>query len=395
MEVLYPRCCGLDVPKERVTACRLLTVPDGRATQEVRTFRTLTDELLRLGDWLAEPGVAQVAMESTGVSWQPVCNLLEDRFALLLVNAAHGKAGPGRATDVRDAGWLADLLRHGLLRAGFVPDRPQRERRERTRDRTSLVRARAAEANRLRQTLEGANVKRGDVASDVLGVSGRAMQRPGGTRLAAGEPDPAARADLARGKLREKPPQLERALAGRVGAPPRFLLGQRLAPLAFLDDRIAQVEAAIAARRRPFADAAARLTTIPGVGRTAAESLLAELGTDLGRFPPAGPLASWAGGARAATRAPARPGEEGRDRGRAQHPRHRRPPTDGGDGLRGPGRHLLRRARPRPGAAPAGAAPRGPGRPRLPPASRRRLTVHPRFSEQPARSRLRDGVRWI
>src|SRR4051794_28515405 len=188
MDVVYPRCCGLDLHKRSVTACRLVPGAGGQPVTEIRTFATMTADLLALADWLEEGGVTHVAMESTGVYWKPVWNLLEDRFTLLLVNAAHVKVVPGRKRDVGDAQWLADLLRHGLLRPSFVPDRPARELRELTRYRSALVRDRSAEVNRLQQTLEGANIKLSSVVSEVTGVSARAMLR----ELVAGSEDAAA-----------------------------------------------------------------------------------------------------------------------------------------------------------------------------------------------------------
>jgi transposase len=259
--------------------------------QEVRSFGTMTDDLLHLADWLATNGVTHVAMESTGVYWKPVWNLLEDRFTLLLVNARHVKAVPGRKTDAKDCEWLADLLRHGLLRGSFVPDRPQRELRELTRYRTSLVQERSAEVNRLQKTLEGANIKLGDVATDIMGLSRRQML----AALAGGETDAAAMAQLAQGRLRDKLPELERALAGRVGPHQRFLLARQRAHIDFLDAAIAEVSAEIAARLRPCDAELVRLATIPGVGRRTAEVLVAEIGTDMRRFPSAAHLASWAG----------------------------------------------------------------------------------------------------
>ena len=291
MEVIYPRCCGLDIHKQQITACRIVPGEDGQPAKVVRTFGTMTADLLALADWLGAAGVTHVAMESTGVYWQPIYNLLEDQFTLLLVNARHIKAVPGRKTDVRDCEWLADLLRHGLLRPSFVPDRPQRELRELTRYRTSLVQERTAEVNRLQKTLEGANIKLGSVATNVLGVSGRQMVEG----LIAGEADAAALADLAQGKLRAKRPELERALTGRVGPHQRFLLARQLAHLDFLDEQIAQVSAEIGERLRPFTAQMARLETIPGVGRRTAEVLVAEIGPDMSRFPSAAHLASWAG----------------------------------------------------------------------------------------------------
>lgn len=291
MDVLYPRCCGVDVHKASVVACRLLSRETGTPDKEVQTFGTTTAEILRLADWLSAAGVTHVAMESTGVYWKPLWNLLEGDFALLLANAHHVKAVPGRKTDVRDAEWLADLLRHGLLSPSFVPDRPERELRELTRYRTQLVRERAAERNRVQKTLEGANIKLGNVASDVLGVSGRAILRA----IIAGTTDPAALADLAQGRLRERIPALTEALQGKISAHQRFLLAAHLAHIDFLDQQIAQLGTEIAERLHPFEEELARLTTIPGVGRTVAEVILAEIGTDMGRFPSAAHLASWAG----------------------------------------------------------------------------------------------------
>jgi transposase len=292
MEVIYPRCAGLDVHKRTVVACALTPGASAAPVKEVRTFSTMTDDLLRLADWLGEQGVTHVALEATGVYWRPIWNVLEGAgLTLLLVNPAHIRAGPGRKTDVRDAEWLADLLRHGLVRGSFVPEQPQRELREVTRYRMALVGERSAEVNRLQQTLEGANVKLAAVATDVMGKSGREIL----AALVAGSADPAALAQLARGKLRAKLPELERALHGRVGAHHRFLLAQQLAHIDALDETIAQVSAEIAARLRPVEALLARLDTIPGVGRATAEALVAEVGVTVERFPTAHHLASWAG----------------------------------------------------------------------------------------------------
>jgi transposase len=291
MDVVYPRCCGLDVHKQSVVACLVTPGKGGQPAKEIRTFGTMTADLLTLGDWLAAAGCTHVAMESTGVYWQPIYNLLEDSFELLLANARHIKAVPGRKTDVKDCEWIADLLRHGLLKPSFVPDRAQRELRELTRYRTSLVRERTAEVNRLQKTLEGANIKLASVASDIMGRSAREMLAV----LVAGTADPAAIAQLARRRLREKIPELERALTGRLGAHQRFLLARQLAHIDFLDEAIAQVSAEVAERLRPWQDAVERLDGIPGVGRRTAEVILAEVGTDMARFPTAGHLASWAG----------------------------------------------------------------------------------------------------
>jgi transposase len=291
MEVLYPRCCGLDVHKREVVACVVSTELEGTVRKEVRAFGTMTPDILALSDWLAAQEVSHVAMERTGVYWKPIWNLLEDRFALLLVNARHVKAVPGRKTDVRDGEWLAELLRHGLLTGSFVPERPQRELRELTRYRTSLIRERTAAANRLQKTLEGANVKLASVATDILGKSGRQIL----AALVAGETDGMVLAQLAQGRLREKIPQLERALVGGVGEHQCFLVAEQLAHIDYLDEAIARVSAEIAARLHPEDDAIARLDTIPGVGRAVAEAVVAEIGADPSRFPSARHLASWAG----------------------------------------------------------------------------------------------------
>lgn len=291
MEAVHERCAGLDVHKRTVVACTIVPGSGQQVTKEVRTFETTTDALEALADWLAAAGCTHVAMESTGVYWQPVWNLLEDRFTLLLVNARHVKAVPGRKTDVRDCEWLADLLRHGLLKPSFVPERAQRELRELVRYRTSLVRERSDAVNRLQKTLEGANIKLGDVASNVVGASGRAML----TALVAGTADPAVVADLARGRLREKIPQLQRALAGQFGPHQRFLVGQQLAHIDSLDGLLEQLDQEVAERSRPFEAAIVQLDTIPGIARRTAEVLVAEIGVDMTVFPSAGHLASWAG----------------------------------------------------------------------------------------------------
>ena len=291
MDVVYERWCGLDVHKKTVVACLIAPGPGGGPTPEVRTFGTMTDDLLALGDWLAEAGCTPVAMESTGVYWKPVWNLLEGQFELLLVNAQRIKAVPGRKTDVQDSEWIADLLRHGLLRPRFVPDREQRELRELTRYRASLVRERSREVNRLQETLEGANIKPAAVATDILGKSGHAIL----VELVSGTTDAAAMAGLARGELRTKLPELERALVGRFGAHQRFLVAQHLGHIDYLDEAIAALSAQIAERLRPFDDQLERPDAIPGVGRYTAEVIVAEIGTDLSRFPTDRHLASWAG----------------------------------------------------------------------------------------------------
>lgn len=292
MDIVYPRCCGLDIHKKTVVACVIVPGADGQPRKAVRTVGTMTADLLELSDWLSAHGVTHAAMESTGPYWKPIWNVLEGSLTLVLANAHHIKAVPGRKTDVKDAEWIADLLRHGLIQGSFVPDRDGRELRELTRYRTTLVQERTTVLNRLQKTLEGANIKLAAVASDILGKSGRQMLEA----LVAGETDAAALAQLAKGRLQQKRPALEQALTGRMAAHQRFLVAQQLAHIDFLDEAITRASTEIAARLRSGERAALdRLDTIPGVGRRTAEVLLAEIGADVTRFPTAGHLASWAG----------------------------------------------------------------------------------------------------
>lgn len=291
MAVVYPQCCGLDIHKKTVVAC-LITSPQGpEPVKDIRTFRTMTADLLALADWLQEAGCTHVAMESTGVYWRPVYNLLEGQCELLVVNAQHIKAVPGRKTDVKDAAWIAELLRHGLLRGSFIPSKPQRQLRELTRYRSTLVQDRARTLNRLQAVLEDANLKLASVVTDIYGVSARAML----AALLAGERDVEVLADLARGRLRTKRAQLKEALEGRVTAHHSFLLTEHLSTLEYLDEAIARVSGEIAQRLTADQEAIALLDTIPGVGQRAAEILVAEVGTDMSRLPSAKHLASWAG----------------------------------------------------------------------------------------------------
>jgi transposase len=286
MQVVHERCCGLDVHKRTVVACVLTG-----AGRQIRTFSTLTEELLALADWLVDQGVTHVAMESSGVYWQPVYNLLEGTgLEVLVVNAQHIKAVPGRKTDVKDAEWIADLLRHGLVRGSVIRDRPQRELRELVRYRRSLIQQRSQVINRMQKVLEGANVKLSSVVTDITGVSGRAMLEA----LVAGTEAPEALAALARGSLQKKRPQLVAALRGSMGSHQRLLLGSQLRHLEFLEGEIDGLSAEIAERLRPCEAALEQLDTIPGVGRRGAEALLAEIGPDVSRFPTAAHLASWA-----------------------------------------------------------------------------------------------------
>jgi transposase len=290
MDPLYPHAAGLDVHKDSVVACVRHQGP-GPVRQTVRTFATHTAALQELADWLADEAVSHVALESTGVYWKPVFNLLEGRFDVLLVNARHIKQVPGRKTDVKDCVWIARLLQHGLLRPSFVPPAAQRELRDLTRQRAQLTAQKAAVANRIQKVLEDANIKLAGVATDVLGKSGRAMLEA----LVAGETDPAKLADLARRRLREKLPQLRRALAGRVTEHHRFLLRLHLDQLQQLEGLIERLAERLGEKMAPFAVAVGRLTTIPGISRQVAEVVVAEVGVDMGRFATAGQLASWAG----------------------------------------------------------------------------------------------------
>jgi transposase len=291
LDLIHTRCAGLDVHKKTVVACIRRLGPDGAIDSQVRTYRTMTADLIALADWLDAEGVTHVAMESTGVYWKPVFHLLEGRFEVLLVNAHRIKNVPGRKTDVKDAEWIAQLLQYGLLEASFIPPPPIRELRDLTRQRAQLVRERAGMVNRIQKVLEYANIKLASVATDVLGASGRAML----AALAAGGDDPAALAALARGRLRGKTPELNRALRGLVTDHHRFLLRTLLRQVEQTEGLIAEYTARIEAVSLPFAEPAGRIESIPGVGARAAEAIVAEIGTDMTRFPTAGHLASWAG----------------------------------------------------------------------------------------------------
>ena len=291
MEVIVERAAALDVHKAQVTAC--VRLPSGRdaRTQEVAEFATTVRGLLTLHDWLSAHRVTAVAMEATGVYWKPVWAILEEDFELLLVNARHVKQVPGRKTDVSDAAWLCQLLEAGLLKASFVPPQPIRVLRNLTRYRKAQVRERQREANRLHKVLEDTGIKLDCVASDILGVSGRAMLEA----LVAGTTDPELLADLARGRLRAKLPALREALEGRFSAQHALLVGAILAHLDFLDEQIERLSEAIGEALAPFAAAVELLCSIPGVRQRSAENVLAEIGLDMSRFPSAAHLASWAG----------------------------------------------------------------------------------------------------
>ncbi len=292
MDISYERCAGLDVHKQSVVACRIAPKPGGGWDKVVRTFGTMSDDLARLKAWLEEGQVTHVALESTGVYWKPIFNILEDGIEVILVNAKHIKQVPGRKTDVKDAQWIAELLQHGLLKASFIPERAQRELREFVRYRIHLVDERAREVNRVQKVLEDANLKLGSVATDVLGVSGRAMIEG----IIAGQEDPAVLAQLAKARMRPKIAELQRALSGRVWDSHRLLLQLHLEHIDDLDAKIARLDEEIEQRLPRFdqADLLARLDEITGVGRHVAQVIVAEVGVDMSRFVNADHLASWA-----------------------------------------------------------------------------------------------------
>ena len=314
MRIIYERVAGLDVHKKTVVACRMRVTEQQRLEWERETFGTTSGELLLLHDWLSEWDCEQVVMESTGDYWKPVYNLLEGDFELLLVNAQHVKKVPGRKTDATDAEWLAELMLHGLLKASFIPAKPQRVLRELTRYRSTLVRERARVVNRVEKLLESTNIKLSSVVSDVMGVSARAMLE----ELAAGSADPKALAELAKGRLRNKMKELEAALTGVVAEHQRFILAKQLAHIDFLDDQIEELSLEIGRQLERMSqpppdtsgqstcaddndeplnwtDAVALLDTMPGVDVRIAEVMLAEMGLDMSQFPTAKDLVSWAG----------------------------------------------------------------------------------------------------
>lgn len=290
MEVLYPRCAGLDVHQQTVVACARITT-EGGVAQHVETFETTTQGLERLRDWLVGHGCTHVAMESTGVYWKPVWHVLEGTFALVLAHAAHIRNVPGRKSDVSDAMWIADLLAHGLIRGSFVPPTPVQELRDLTRTRKQLVREIAQHTQRLQKTLEDANIKITGVISDILGSSGRALLQA----LIAGDTDPERLVEFTTGRLKAPRATLVEALRGRVRPHHRFLLKLHLDQIEALQGAVREVEARLAESGEPYRAAVALLDTIPGVNETAAYVILGEIGLDMARFPTAAHLISWAG----------------------------------------------------------------------------------------------------
>lgn len=291
MENICGCCAGLDVHRDSVEACVRRIEPSGGLHQETRRWETMTRDILLMADWMATQGVTQVAMESTGVYWKPIYNILENRFTVLLVNAQHLKRVPGRKTDIRDCQWIAQLLQHGLLKASFIPPRPQRELRDLTRHRTQLVEERTRTVNRIQKVLEDANIKLAAVAADITGVSGRAMLHA----LIDGEEDPTRLADLAQRRLRGKIPELEKALHGHITEHHRFLLRLLGKELDQQDVLIAELQARIEEVTRPFSAEIERLDAVPGVDRHVIHVVLAEVGMDMRPFPTHQHVAAWAG----------------------------------------------------------------------------------------------------
>lgn len=291
METLRQRCAGLDVHKDTVVACARVVSEDGTVHQEVETFSTMTSGLLALSDWLAERGITAVVMEATGVYWKPVWHVLDEDFELTLANAVHVRNVPGRKTDVNDATWLADLHAHGLVRASFVPPTRVQELRTLLRTRKQLVREKGQHVQRIQKTLEDANLKIASVASNIVGVSGRAILKA----LIAGETDPEKLADVTQGRLKSGRSRIIESLRGNVTDSHRFLLKTHLGMIEAIEAAIAEIEMQAGAALEPFRHKAELLTTIPGVSALAAQTIVAEIGIDMSRFPTVGHLISWAG----------------------------------------------------------------------------------------------------
>lgn len=291
MEVLHPHCAGLDVHKDTVVSC-VRHMVNGKVRTEVKTFKTTTQELMALSDWLSAEGVTHIGMEATGVYWKPVWHILSDgEFELVLANAAHVKNVPGRKTDVNDATWLADLMAHGLIRPSFVPDEPTQQMRNLLRTRKQFVRERSSHVQRIQKTLEDANIKLDSVVTDILGLSGRRILEA----LIAGQTTPQALATLAHRRIHATPAELEASLRGRVTAHHRFMLKLHLDQVDAVDAAIARIDKEVDGNVEPFRAAIKMLSTIPGISTLSAEVIVAEIGIDMSRFETAGHLISWAG----------------------------------------------------------------------------------------------------
>ncbi len=288
MQVVYRHCAGLDVHKKTVVAC--VITPNGQKgwQKEIRTFSTMTKDLLNLSDWLVSKNCTHVAMESTGEYWRPVFNILEGNFEVMLVNARHIKAVPGRKTDIKDSQWIAELLQHGLLRASFIPPIEQRDLRDLTRHRRNFIRERVNLINRVQKVLESANIKLASVVSDITGVSSKAMLKA----LVEGNNTPELMAQLARGKMKQKHDLLVEALEGRVRSHQQFILSQLLSQIEHLEKTIELFDHKIEEYCQPFEKAVELVDTIPGIARRTAEILVSEIGTDMSRFPSAEHLAA-------------------------------------------------------------------------------------------------------
>lgn len=291
MDVMYRCVSGLDVHKKTVVACRRRLLEDGQVAKEVKTFATTTSGLLALLAWLREWQVSHVAMESTGVYWKPIWNILEGHLELLLVNARHLKTVPGRKTDVKDCEWIAQLMQYGLLKASFVPSPDVRQWRDLTRHRTKLVDQHTSVVNRIHKVLEDGNIKLSTVISDIMGVSGRRMLRA----LASGESDPEVLGALGDRRLQASPQALQESLLGQVQDHHRFMLETLLDQVEFLEGQIARLDHRIEEQMGPFETAINRLDTIDGIDQRGAQNLLAELGPDMAQYPNADHLSSWAG----------------------------------------------------------------------------------------------------
>lgn len=290
MDVVIPTCCGIDIHKEVAVCCLRRTLGE-KVESEVRSFSTMTGGLRELKGWLMSVGVTHVAVESTGVYWKPLFNILEDSMTVVLANARHVKHVPGRKTDVKDCEWLAKLLQCGLIKGSFIPPKSIRELRDLTRYRRKIMGHLASEKNRVQKVLEDANLKLSSVATDIFGASGMMILQA----LSEGETDGEELAKLAMGRLKEKIPQLEKALTGHVSAHHLFMIKRSLEHIAYIQKSVRQVDREVQKKLKPYEEDYKRLQTIPGVQETGAASIIAEIGMDMNVFPTVQHLTSWAG----------------------------------------------------------------------------------------------------